>query len=164
MGICCRFSVRRIRWKDLSYFIKNGGETRCLKTKQALFPKNSASSWAFYQSLNGISLSTVCAILLSYYSVGIIKQKLVCTATDPELCQCLPKVMPIQALSNIMILLALFFYVGLSGESLRQAKRQCNPRQVHNSSLNHTANLLVLIAGMIRFGLLVTQDDTELSL
>ena len=131
MGICCRFSVRRIRWKDLSYFIKNGGETR---------------------------------ILLSYYSVGIIKQKLVCTATDPELCQCLPKVMPIQALSNIMILLALFFYVGLSGESLRQAKRQCNPRQVHNSSLNHTANLLVLIAGMIRFGLLITQDDTELSL
>ena len=50
------------------------------------------------------------------------------------------------------------------GESLRQAKRQCNPRQVHNSSLNHTANLLVLIAGMIRFGLLITQDDTELSL
>ena len=54
-----RQSVRRIRWKDLSYFIKNGGETRCLKTKQALFPKNSASSWAFYQSLNGISLLPV---------------------------------------------------------------------------------------------------------
>lgn len=134
------------------------------ENKTGAFSKELCQQLGILSKSQWYIIVTVCAILLSYYSVGIIKQKLVCTATDPKLCQCLPKVMPIQALSNIMILLALFFYVGLSGESLRQAKRQCNPRQVHNSSLNHTANLLVLIAGMIRFGLLITQDDMELSL
>ena len=39
---------------------------------------------------------TVCAILLSYYSVSLMKQKLVCTATDPALCKCLPETLPIQ--------------------------------------------------------------------
>ena len=107
---------------------------------------------------------TVCAILLSYYSVSLMKQKLVCTATDPALCKCLPETLPIQTFSSILILLALTFYVGLSGKTVCQAKQQGNPKQIHTSSVNHTANLLVLITGMIRFGLLIAQDRAESSL
>lgn len=107
---------------------------------------------------------TVCAVLLSYYSVGLMKQNLVCMATDPSLCRCLPKVLPIQTFSSILVLLALIFYTGLSGKTVCRAKQQNNPRQIHTTTLNHTANLLVLVAAMIRFGLLITQNPSESSL
>ncbi len=102
---------------------------------------------------------TICAIFLSYYSVDIMKKQLVCSATDSKLCKCLPKALPFQTLSSVMVLVALFFYVQVSGDSLCQAKRQGNAKQVHDASLGHLSNLLVLIAGMIRFGLLTAQND-----
>lgn len=107
---------------------------------------------------------TIGAILLSYYSLNITKKNLICSATDPELCKCLPKTLPIQTVSSIMILLSLFFYVQISGKALCQVKEQCDPKQIHNGSLNHLSNILVLLAGMIRFGLLVTRDDTTIGL
>ncbi len=81
---------------------------------------------------------TVCAILLSYYSVSLMKQKLVCTATDPALCKCLPETLPIQTFSSILILLALTFYVGLSGKPFVKQ----SSRAIPNKSTPHLSTTL----------------------
>lgn len=93
------------------------------------------------------------AIILSYYSLQVQKQQLVCTATDPELCQYLPKVFPIRAVSQILTIAALIYFFQLSGDTLAQSTK--NTVQHCQSSWNHVSSLLVLVAAFIRFGLLL---------
>ena len=93
------------------------------------------------------------AIILSYYSIQIQKQQLICTATDPQLCQYLPKTFPIRAVSQILPVAALMFFFRLSGDTLAQSAP--NTRQQCQNGWNHISSLLVLVAAAIRFGLLV---------
>lgn len=93
------------------------------------------------------------AIILSYYSIQIQKQQLVCTVTDPELCRYLPKVFPIRAVSQILTITALMYFFHLSEDTLTQSAS--NTPQHCQNSWNHISSLLVLVAAAIRFGLIV---------
>lgn len=111
-----------------------------------------------HESKSKISL-LILATLLSYYSVDIQGKQLLCTATDPELCDCLPPTLPIQAMSSILVIYSLVYFTNLSKKTLCEEVE--TPRMRKKNELNHFANILVLIAAMIRFALLV-QDDTTL--
>ena len=96
------------------------------------------------------------SILLSYYTVSLQKQQLICRATDPALCKCLPKTFPLQATSSIMVIVALAFFYHLSAESLEEAKGSGNP--CCREGLEHMVSLFVLIAAAMRFGLLFQNE------
>ena len=76
---------------------------------------------------------TVCAILLSYYSVSLMKQKLVCTATDPALCKCLPETLPIQT----FCLPLPFMWASLGKPFVKQSSRA-----IPNKSTPHLSTTL----------------------
>lgn len=118
-------------------------------------------------------LVILAAILLSYYSVNLQKQQLICSATNPEISKCLPDTLPIQAVSSIMIIVALIFFFNLSGETL--SNTPCNTKERCRGSLNHLSSTLVLVATLVRFGLLTltpaqtssangAQTETELDI
>lgn len=96
------------------------------------------------------------SILLSYYTVSLQRQQLICSATSPELCECLPEILPLQSVSSIMVIVALTYFYNLSGQTLKAAKNdgtaQCQ------DEISHMASTLVLLAAMMRFGLLVQSD------
>lgn len=99
-------------------------------------------------------LIILAAIVLSYYSVNLQKKQLICSATDPEISKCLPSTLPIQAVSSIMVIVALIFFFHLSGETL--CNTPCNTKERCRSGLNHLSSTLVLVAALVRFGLLTT--------
>lgn len=122
-------------------------------------PEETRKQLAIIDKSQWYILVIIGAILLSYYTVSIQRKQLICSATDPELCKCLPKTLPFQALSSIMVITALLFYFKLSGNSMCQARN--DPKQFCRSKINHNADILVIVAALLRFGLLV-QGDTHL--
>ncbi len=94
-------------------------------------------------------------ILLSYYTIDLQRQQLVCTARDPEWRGRLPETLPIQAVSSILVILALIFFYHLSKTTLHSAQ---TPKECHRNQLNHLSSILVLVAALVRFGLLTTGD------
>lgn len=103
-------------------------------------------------------LILIVAVILSYYTVDIQRKQLVCSVTDPQLCKCLPKTFPLQAVTGLMTLAALVFFEKLSCYNVTQAQ---TPSAVRENKWNHLASILVLAAAAIRFGILL-QGDTRL--
>lgn len=97
------------------------------------------------------------ATFLSYYTVDVQRKQLICTATDPELCQCLPDVLPIRKASGILIVYALCFFTRLSAQALESPEH--TPKQHRKNEWNHLSNLLVLTAAVIHFGLLLQDEE-----
>lgn len=100
-------------------------------------------------------LMIIASLLLSYYSVNVQRQQLICTAKDPALCKCLPETLPLQKVSSLMVIIALTFFFYLSGNTLCQSQtsRECCLNQS-----NHFASTLVLLAALIRFCLLLQRE------
>lgn len=92
------------------------------------------------------------AIVLSYYNVNIQRQQLICSATDPKLCKCLPPTLPIQAVSSIMVIVALIFFFQLSADTV--CSTPCHTKERCRNELSHLSSTLVLVAALVRFGLL----------
>lgn len=97
----------------------------------------------------------IAAIVLSYYSVSIQRKQVICSATDPELCKCLPKALPFQAVSSILIIVSLIYFFNLSADTYKQSQ---GAKQCCRNGLNHLSSCLVLVAALVRFGLLTQQD------
>lgn len=100
-------------------------------------------------------LMLLTATFLSYYTVDIQRQQLICTATDEELCRCLPETFPLQTASSIIVIGALLYFTKLSKQTLALS---ATPKETCRNSWNHLANLLVLLAALIRFALLLDRD------
>ena len=94
-------------------------------------------------------LIIILSVCLSYYNISIQKEQLICTSkgTCPE---CLPKTFPLQITSSLLVIMALFFFYGLSEQTLCLPDQSCT--QQISGQRNHTASLLVLLAALVRFG------------
>lgn len=97
-------------------------------------------------------LMIMASLVLSYYTINIQRQQLICTAKDPALCKCLPETLPLQTTSSIMIIIALLFFFNLSGNTLIQSR---TPKECQLNQCNHLASTMVLVAALIRFCLLI---------
>lgn len=96
----------------------------------------------------------IIGILLSYYSISIQKEQLICSYTGTD-CSYLPNQLLIQLTGNILILIAVFFFFNLSAVNLETPTD--NSKLQSSNELNYVASLLVVIATVIRFYDLTTK-------
>lgn len=122
-------------------------------------PEELAQQVCLIDKSQGYLIIVIAATILSYYTVSIQKQQLICTATDEEICKLLPPTLPIQAVTSILFIVSLVFFYGLTEDNVRQTKP--GTKQHARNQLNHLSSILVLMAAIIRFALLL-QNDTEL--
>ncbi|WMJ23648.1 hypothetical protein RBG61_02990 [Paludicola sp. MB14-C6] len=92
---------------------------------------------------------TMGSLLLSYYAIGIERQKIICGVKNKKCCECLPSVYPIKMTSSIMVLFALYYYFCLAKKTASQPSSDAIKRNSQN--LNYLATSLALFVGLIRF-------------
>ena len=102
-------------------------------------------------------LMIMASMVLSYYTINIQRQQLICTAKDPALCKCLPKTLPLQTVSSMMVIIALLFFFNLSETTLQQSQ---TPNDRRLNQCNHLASTFVLAAALIRFCLLTQREHS----
>ncbi|MEG0541771.1 MAG: hypothetical protein RR461_02595 [Angelakisella sp.] len=91
----------------------------------------------------------VIAIFLSYFTVTIQREQLICTICPEKCCDCLPDIFPIKIISSLLTLTALVFFYQLAVNSCCQPATDCAQQQ--SKQIGYLASALVLIAAVIRF-------------
>lgn len=100
-------------------------------------------------------MAIMASLVLSYRTVEMQKQQFLQSACGEE--PTVPSTFPLQITSSILVLTALLYFYRLSGKKISQSTGE--PQK--EDCLNHFANTLVILAALIRFGLL-TKGDTHL--
>ena len=90
----------------------------------------------------------VIALFLSYFTVTIQREQLICTICPEKCCDCLPDIFPIKLISSLMTLAALIFFYQLAANSCCQPATDCAQQQ--SKQISYIAFALVLIAAVIR--------------
>lgn len=103
----------------------------------------------------------VVAILLSFETLDIKRQQILCSVSKSDDCDCLPSMKPYQFTSSLMTIISANYFFDLSKDTYCQASSSTTGRA--KNKLNYTASLLLLIASILRI-LDLFVDDANSSL